>query len=143
VFFYNNDASNAELGSTITVSGANFTHKDIPVTFRIYAFNAEDNLGEFSIDDVSILGSTGIIENIQNYMEYSYCCHMWTIGQKDRMRLAVESAIADRSNLWSATNLISNWYYSTKHNLCVQLPIFMPVELASAKGVILLLQKIF
>ena len=133
VFFYNNDSSNAELGSTITVSGANFTHKDIPVTFRIYAFNAEDNLGEFSIDDVSILGSTGIIENIQNYMEYSYCCHMWTIGQKDRMRLAVESAIADRSNLWSATNLLATGI-TAPSTTCVPTPDFYASRTRICKG---------
>jgi PKD repeat protein len=133
VFFYNNDVTNSELGSTITVSGANFTHKDIPVTFRIYAFNAEDNLGEFSIDDVSIIGSTGIIENIQNYMEYSYCCHMWTIGQKDRMRLAVESAIADRSNLWSATNLIATGI-AAPSTTCAPTPDFYASRTRICKG---------
>lgn len=133
VFFYNNDVSNAELGSTITVSGANFTHKDIPVTFRIYAFNAEDNLGEFSIDDVSVLGSTGIIENIQNYMEYSYCCFMWTAGQRDRMRLAVESAIADRSNLWSATNLIATGI-SAPSTTCAPTPDFYASRTRICKG---------
>jgi PKD repeat protein len=123
IFFYNNDANNIEAGSKITVSGVNFTHKDIPVTFRIYAWNAEDNVGEFSIDDVSILGSTGIIENIQNYMEYSYCCNMWTIGQKDRMRLAIESAISGRSNLWSATNLIATGI-SVPSTTCAPTPDF-------------------
>ena len=133
VFFYNNDVANAELGSTITVSGANFTHKDIPVTFRIYAWNAEDNLGEFSIDDVSILGSTGIIENIQNYMEYSYCCHMWTIGQKDRMRLAVESAISDRSNLWSAANLTATGI-TPPGSICAPTPDFYSNRTRICKG---------
>lgn len=105
VFFYNNDATVSEMGSKINLSGAAFTNKNIPVTFRIYAWNAEDNLGSFSIDDVSILGSTGVIENIQNHMEYSYCTHMFTTGQMNRMRTAVESNVSGRSNLWSATNL--------------------------------------
>lgn len=105
VFFYNNDATVSEMGSRINLSGAAFTNKNIPVTFRIYAWNAEDNLGSFSIDDVSILGSTGVIENIQNHMEYSYCTHMFTTGQMNRMRTAVESNVSGRSNLWSATNL--------------------------------------
>jgi PKD repeat protein len=123
VFFYNNDVNNAEVGSKITVSGVNFTHKATPITFRIYAWNAEDNLGEFSIDDFSILGSTGVIENIQNYMEYSYCCNMWTIGQKDRMRLAVESAISGRSNLWSAANLAATGI-SAPTATCAPMPDF-------------------
>jgi PKD repeat protein len=105
VFFYKNDATAAEGGSMITLTGASFTNKNIPVTFRIYAWNAEDNLGSFSIDDVSILGSTGVIENIQNYMEYSYCTNMFTTGQMNRMRTAVESFISGRSNLWSPSNL--------------------------------------
>ncbi|MES2514413.1 MAG: M43 family zinc metalloprotease [Bacteroidota bacterium] len=133
VFFYNNDLSNAEVGSKITVSGVNFTHKDIPVTFRIYAWNAEDNLGEFSIDDVTILGSTGIIENIQNYMEYSYCCNMWTIGQKDRMRLAVESAISGRSNLWSAANLLATGI-SAPSTTCAPTPDFYVNRTRICKG---------
>jgi PKD repeat protein len=123
VFFINNDFSNPELGSTITLSGANFTNKDVPVTFRIYAWNAEDNLGSFSIDDVSILGSTGIIENIQNYMEYSYCCFMWTAGQKDRMRLAIESPISGRNNLWSAANLIATGI-TAPSSTCAPIPDF-------------------
>lgn len=133
VYFYNNDVSNSELGSTITVSGANFTNKDIPVTFRIYAFNAEDNLGEFSIDDVSVLGSTGVIENIQNYMEYSYCCFMWTAGQRDRMRLAVESAIADRSNLWSPANLLATGI-TAPSTTCAPTPDFYASRTRLCKG---------
>ncbi len=133
VFFYTNDVSNAELGSMITVSGANFTNKGVPVTFRIYAWNAEDNLGEFSIDDVSIIGSTGIIENIQNYMEYSYCCNMWTIGQRDRMRLAVESAVAGRSNLWSAANHIATGI-SAPSTTCAPMPEFSVNRTRICKG---------
>lgn len=105
VFFYKNDATASEAGSRIVVSGAAFTNRDTPVTFRIYAWNAEDNLGSFSIDDVSILGSTGVIENIQNHMEYSYCTHMFTTGQMNRMRAAIESNVSGRSNLWSPANL--------------------------------------
>ncbi len=105
VFFYKADATSVENGTKISVSGTPFTNKTSPVTFRIYAWNAEDNLGSFSIDDVSILGSTGVIENIQNHMEYSYCTHMFTTGQMNRMRAAVESTVSGRSNLWSASNL--------------------------------------
>lgn len=105
IFFYNNDATNTESGSRISVSGASFTNKDTPITFRIYAWNAEDNLGAFAIDNVSLLGSTGVIENIQNHMEYSYCTHMFTTGQMNRMRAAVESSVSGRSNLWSPANL--------------------------------------
>lgn len=132
-FFYNADASVSELGSLITVSGAAFTNTNVPITFRIYAWNAEDNLGSFTIDDVSILGSTGIIENIQNYMEYSYCTFMYTTGQKDRMRLAVESSISDRSNLWSASNLIATGI-SAPTTTCVPTPDFYTTRTRICKG---------
>ncbi|MBL0104786.1 MAG: T9SS type A sorting domain-containing protein [Bacteroidetes bacterium] len=46
-----------------------------------------------------------IIENVQNYMEYSYCCHMFTEGQKLRMIATLNSFISDRNNLWSPSNL--------------------------------------
>lgn len=48
-----------------------------------------------------------IIENVQNYMEYAYCSKMYTIGQKQRMHNAINSTIANRSNLWSNANLIA------------------------------------
>lgn len=47
----------------------------------------------------------GTRENVQNYMDYSYCCKMFTTGQKTRMHAAANSAVAGRNNLWSAGNL--------------------------------------
>lgn len=133
VFFYKTDATTLESGSTISVSGTAFTNKNTPVTFRIYAWNAEDNLGEFTIDDVSVLGSTGVLENIQNYMEYSYCTNMFTTGQKDRMRLAVESAISGRSNLWSPANLIATGVAGPT-TTCAPMPDFSASRTRLCKG---------
>ncbi|MBS1634857.1 MAG: T9SS type A sorting domain-containing protein [Bacteroidetes bacterium] len=48
-----------------------------------------------------------IIENVQNYMEYAYCSRMFTLDQKTRMINALTSTIANRSNLWSPSNLLS------------------------------------
>ena len=48
-----------------------------------------------------------IIENVQNYMDYSYCDVMFTQGQKTRMRAALSSNNGRRSNLWSASNLLA------------------------------------
>jgi PKD repeat protein len=50
--------------------------------------------------------TTGVYENVQNYMDYSYCTNMFTRGQKDRMRTALESPTANRSNLYQLSNLI-------------------------------------
>ncbi len=47
----------------------------------------------------------GVVENVQNYMDYSYCSRMFTEGQKVRMLAALNSNKSDRDNLWSAANL--------------------------------------
>jgi PKD repeat protein len=48
-----------------------------------------------------------LIDNVQNYMEYSYCSRMFTEGQTTRMRAALLNNTAQRNNLWSAANLES------------------------------------
>jgi PKD repeat protein len=45
------------------------------------------------------------IDNVQNYMEYSYCSNMFTNGQKTRMLAALTSNVASRSSLWTSSNL--------------------------------------
>ncbi len=45
-----------------------------------------------------------VIDNVQNYMEYSYCCKMFTEGQKDRMRATLTSFVDGRNNLWTIQN---------------------------------------
>ncbi|MCG2610093.1 T9SS type A sorting domain-containing protein [Flavobacterium sp. SM15] len=58
VFFRVNDATTTgQNGSTITLSGANFTGLTGPVTFRFYGWNAEGTGGTNSIDDVAISGN--------------------------------------------------------------------------------------
>ncbi len=44
-------------------------------------------------------------DNIENFMEYSYCSKMYTIGQVARMRTALQSSIGGRSNLYSPGNI--------------------------------------
>lgn len=105
VFFINSDTALSMSGSRISLPTTSFKNLYAPVTFRIYAYNAEDAAGSFSIDNVAFAGTRGIIENTQNYMDYSYCSVMFTKGQKDRMRAAAESPISGRNNLWSAANL--------------------------------------
>lgn len=75
------------------------------LTFRIYAWNAEDQDGSFEVDDVQLLGNFGVIENVQNFMEYSYCSNMFTMGQTARMRAALNSSVGQRDILWSESNL--------------------------------------
>jgi PKD repeat protein len=60
-------------------------------------------------------GST--IDNVQNFMDYSYCYTMFTDGQKDRMHDALNSFVGSRNNLWTVTNL-SNTGVSLPDVLC-------------------------
>ncbi len=46
-------------------------------------------------------------DNIQNYMEYSYCSNMFTNGQCARMRSALTSTVAQRNQLITESNLIA------------------------------------
>jgi len=103
-FFFAADTAIAVNGAKVTLGGGSFTAMIQPVTFRIYAFNAEDAAGEFSIDNVELVGTYGIVENVQNFMDYSYCSHMFTNGQKERMRLALNAGLSGRSNLWTDSN---------------------------------------
>lgn len=47
------------------------------------------------------------LDNVQNYMEYSYCSRMFTVGQKARMHAALNSSVGGRNNIWSASNLVA------------------------------------
>ena len=49
----------------------------------------------------------GVLANVENYMDYSYCSKMFTQGQADRMRAALLSSIAGRNNLWQPSNLLA------------------------------------
>lgn len=49
----------------------------------------------------------GIVENLQNFMEYSYCFTMFTNGQKTRMHNALNNTAGDRNNVWTNANLIA------------------------------------
>lgn len=51
--------------------------------------------------------SCGSLDNVENYMEYSYCSKMFTEGQKSRMLSALTSGTADRNELWSNSNLVA------------------------------------
>lgn len=45
------------------------------------------------------------IDNVQNFMDYSYCGRMFTEGQKQRVHAALNNPIAQRNELWSLSNL--------------------------------------
>ena len=83
--------------------------KDLSDTLkiRIYGWNAEDSLGTLEIDSLRIFTKIGAVENIENFMEYSYCPKMFTNEQAKLMRYYLESPYSSRNNLWSESNLIA------------------------------------
>jgi PKD repeat protein len=77
-------------------------------------------------------------DNVQNYMEYSYCTRMFTTGQKDRMRACLASNISQRNNLWSYNNLLAtgtNDEYVS--NQCIPTPDFSPASYFNCEGTII------
>jgi PKD repeat protein len=51
-------------------------------------------------------GSTcGSLDNVENFMDYSYCSKMFTEGQKTRMIASLNSTTAQRNQLHTASNL--------------------------------------
>jgi len=126
-YFFANDTAIAVTTPQVNLTGASYSAMINPVTFRIYAYNAEDAVGTFSVDSLMINGTYGIVENVQNFMDYSYCSHMFTEGQKSRMRLALFSQLSGRNNLWSETNRALT---GTDENALVCAPVadFYPVK---------------
>lgn len=51
------------------------------------------------------LCNPGTPENVQNFMEFSYCQRMFTRGQRDAMHIVLNSSVSDRNNLWTNGNL--------------------------------------
>lgn len=69
VFFFNLDNNSSQTGSTITLSGVNFTGLTSPITFRFYGYNAEGTGGNFSIDDVVFSGNINTLSSSENNIE--------------------------------------------------------------------------
>jgi hypothetical protein len=59
-----------------------------------------------------------IVENYQNYMDYSYCSIMFTQDQVDFMRNTLIVETANRSNLWKDTNLMETGALINPAPLC-------------------------
>ncbi len=89
-----------------------------PATYRIYAWNAESEVGVFSVDDLQIIGKTRTIANFQNFMEYSYCTRMFTEGQCERMWATLASSEDGRNNLGTLANLEITGCTEASHTTC-------------------------
>lgn len=113
--------------------GANCNNDD-------YVYDTPTSKGYLSCPNLNApttyqLCSTGVDENFQNFMDYSYCEKMFTHGQAQRMQAALQSTTAGRSNLWSAANLTATGvttptlctpvadFKQSKNVTCVNVPV--------------------
>lgn len=62
--------------------------------------------------------NASIVENYENYMDYSYCSKMFTQGQATRMRTALTSSTGGRNNIWTSTNLQNVGVLPNPSSLC-------------------------
>ncbi len=60
----------------------------------------------------------GPLANVENFMDYSSCDRMFTQGQSDRMRDALQSTMGSRNNLWTPENLIATGVAQASPALC-------------------------
>jgi len=80
---------------------------DTPVTIGSTSCNLNAN----TCDDLNTASGVtsswtyDVIDNVENYMDYSYCSKMFTEGQKTRMRAALTSSVSGRNNIYTTANL--------------------------------------
>lgn len=65
--------------------------------------------------------TSGIFENVQNYMDYSYCCLMFTAGQAARMQSAMTNPGYGRDGLSTSQNLLQTGITNPGSNCQTQL----------------------
>lgn len=61
--------------------------------------------GSNGVCSLTKVSCDGNLDNVENYMDYSYCSKMFTAGQVSRMRTALTSTTGGRNNVWSTNNL--------------------------------------
>ena len=55
--------------------------------------------------NLSAVTCDGQKDNVENFLEYSYCSKMFTLGQKARMHAALNSSVGGRNNVHSVSNI--------------------------------------
>ena len=93
----NNNPGNAS--SCSTDDAVTDTPNCIGVTSCLLSANTCNSVNSFWTYDVR--------DNVENYMDYSYCSKMFTQGQVTRMRNACTSSTGGRNKLWTTANLTS------------------------------------
>lgn len=72
--------------------------------------------------------TNNVEENVQNFMEYSYCTRMYTTGQRTRMHNALNASAGQRNSLPTASNLNATGVNNNPPNLCAPKADFTSAE---------------
>ncbi|MDX2360110.1 MAG: M43 family zinc metalloprotease [Crocinitomicaceae bacterium] len=127
IFFISADYDSTELGSVVEFGGLNFNSTAV-LTFRIYAWNAEDATGDFIVDNVMVNGTFGFVEDVQNYMDYSNCNYHYSPGQAEVMHIALIEIAGQRNELVdSLTPIITGVDIQTLPQTDLTVPLCTPV----------------
>lgn len=76
----------------------------------------------------------GIVENVQNYMDYSYCSRMFTDGQSSRMQSCLNGFLNGRNNLSAYSNLLATGVINPATNCSPKLDIMAKPNLTVCSG---------
>ncbi len=79
--------------------------QDTPMCIGVTSCNLNSNTCDDTNDPNNFSSwTTNVIDNVENYMDYSYCSKMFTQGQVTRMRTALLSSTAGRNQIITASN---------------------------------------
>lgn len=83
--------------------------EDTPLTIGVKSCQKGYNSCDDTNPSTGVLSSWSydVVDNVENFMDYSYCSKMFTKGQADLMRAVLNSDISRRNNLWTPSNLSS------------------------------------
>lgn len=93
--------SNNNPGNATSCSGNGDQVQDTPTCIGVSACLLNAN----TCSNDNAYWGFDIRDNVENYMDYSYCSKMFTQGQRTRMRTALQSTNTGRANLWTTANL--------------------------------------
>jgi PKD repeat protein len=93
--------SNNNPGTASSCSGNGDQVQDTPTCIGVSACLLNSN----TCSNDNAYWGFDIRDNVENYMDYSYCSKMFTEGQRTRMRTALQSTNSGRANLWTTANL--------------------------------------
>jgi PKD repeat protein len=79
--------------------------QDTPLCIGVTSCNLNSNTCDDTNDPSNFSSwATDVVDNVENYMDYSYCSKMFTQGQVTRMRNALTSSTAGRNQVITAAN---------------------------------------